>query len=49
MPNLLDPPRLREMVLQLYVAVLDFLVSSRRWLSKGRLGMSLIYAIRSEI
>ncbi|KAK0707742.1 hypothetical protein B0H67DRAFT_321626 [Lasiosphaeris hirsuta] len=37
MPNLMDSARLRKMVVYLYVAVLDFLLSSTEWLRKSRL------------
>ncbi len=36
-PDLLDSARLRGMVVDLYVTVLDFLLSSTNWLNKSKL------------
>ena len=44
MPNLLDSSRLREMVVKLYVCVLEFLQLSTDWLRRSKLGQCHITA-----
>jgi hypothetical protein len=45
--DLLDSVRLQEALIALYVRVLDFLVSSTRWLKRGTLSKSSIYSSRA--
>ena len=45
--DLLNSVRLRNALVALYVRVLDFLMSSTRWLKRGTLGESSIYSGRA--